>query len=441
MKRLALVVSDPSLRADLQRTARAAGYAVQFLPADAVSARVGADAVIVDVAGPRDLQILESFRREAPDIPVIAIGSDSSFEAIARARRAGAREFLRKPFEVTTLERVLAVAMPPEPTSGAERFFTREPAVLRLLAEVERAAATEATIRIRGESGTGKELLARWIHRHSLRRAGPFVVVGCAGLSESLAESELLGHERGAFTGAIDARPGQVRASSGGTLVLDDVSELAATLQPKLLRVLQEREVTSVGSSLPSPVDLRVVATTRCNLVEEVAAGRFREDLFYRLDVIEFEIPPLRERPNDIELLAKAMLQAFARRQGDEPPQLGDDALAALRAHPFRGNVRELSNLMRRATILFAGREIDAETLLAHGPARAVQAGSIDSLNLRELERDAVIRALAAHDGNRTRAAKALGISVRTLRNKIRLYELNDESRLDPATPAGWVSV
>lgn len=442
MRHVTLIVGDPALRADLQRAVRATGYTAEA-PASRETAlesvRGRTDAVLIDVERPEDLDIIASLRKSRSSLPIIAFGSDSRLASLVEARRAGAGQLLRKPFDVDLLEKALASATR-GPATSSEPFLTRDPRMMRLLADLERAAITSATIRIQGESGTGKDLLARFVHRASLRRAGPFVVVSAGGLSETLAESELFGHERGAFTGAVEARAGQLRTASGGTLVLDDVCDLAPSLQPKLLRVLQEREVTALGASTPEPVDLRLVVTTQKDLRAEVEAGRFREDLFFRLDVIEFQIPPLRERPDDVELLANVMLERFSLEQGTPPPRLNDVALAALRSHPFRGNVRELENLMRRATILFGDREIDPEILLAQGPSRTAAPRAIDSLNLRELERDAIVRALEARGGNRTQAANELGISVRTLRNKIRLYEIPVETRGKAATPAAWVS-
>jgi two-component system response regulator FlrC len=296
----------------------------------------------------------------------------------------------------------------------------------RVLERAAAAAATEATVLITGESGTGKDLLARWIHRSSPRRSGPFVTVNCAALPEGLAESELFGHERGAFTGALDARPGQIALAGGGTLLLDEVNEAPPSLQPKLLRVLQEREVHPVGGLAPRAVDLRILATTQRELRAEVAAGRFREDLFYRLDVIVLRIPPLRERPADVPELARALLARLAAAHGAEPPRLGERALRELARQPLRGNVRELANLMRRAVVLAPGREVELERLLERRPPAAPPARGLleGTLNLRELERRAILRSLAESGGNRTEASRALGISVRTLRNKIRAYGL-----------------
>jgi DNA-binding NtrC family response regulator len=429
---LAQIRSD-GLRADVLAVARAAGYRT----AEAASTRealqcldeVGARGAIVEVDDPSGLRAIEALREAAPHLAIIAIGDEPGVERVVEAFRRGAQDFLRKPFDIASLERALARHLPaPGEASDAEPFLARDPAMLRLLAQLEKAAVSDATIRMVGESGTGKDRLARRIHSLSPRRRGAYVVVNCAALPSALAESELFGHARGAFTGAHRARVGQIAAADGGTLVLDEVGDLSLGLQPKLLRVLQERELTPVGSRSPLPVDLRVVATSQRELDGEVAAGRFREDLYYRLDVIRLRVPPLRERRQDIPLLAEAFLERFARAAGEEPARLGSDALAELSSRPFRGNVRELENLMRRAALLFPGRDVDLWRLERPG-AQGVQGAQASralplSLDLREVERSTICRALTLTGGNRTAASRALGISVRTLRNKIQRYQL-----------------
>ncbi len=428
--RVLIVEAHAALAHELLRVLRAAGFAAEAaagLPrALETLAAGGFDAVLVDVSSDAGLTAVDAVRARAPEVAVIAVGAEPAVERVVEAMRRGAVDFLRKPFALAALERALGAVESArrEPREDAA-LITADPAMGRLLEELRKAAATEATIRIVGESGTGKELLARLVHRASRRRGGPQVLVNCGGLQASLAESELFGHERGAFTGAVEPRSGQIAAASGGTLVLDEVADLALGLQPKLLRVIQEREVVPLGASQPRPVDLRIVATTQRDLGTEVAAGRFREDLYYRLDVISFRVPPLRERRGDVPLLARAFLERFARSVGGEPPALGERALEELAGLPYRGNVRELENLMRRAAVLFPGREVDVARLRAPGPA-AVTAlpEGLRSLNLRELKRAAIERSLVESRGNRTLASRALGINVRTLRNKIRLYGL-----------------
>lgn len=425
-----VAVSDPKLREDVLAVVRAAGYVPSEAggPEEAISRlpELSVDAVLVDADEERSADAISDLGAAAPGAAVVVIGASPSVDRVVGALRRGARDFLRKPFDVADLERALARATgrPPPPPLDAT-FRTADPRTLRMLAQLESAAATEATIRLVGESGTGKDALARLVHLHSPRRGGPFVVVACAGLPRSLAETELFGHVRDAFSDAGRARTGRLAAAHGGTLVLDEVADLAPALQPKLLRVLQEREIVPVGGRAPRHVDLRVVATTRRDLAAEVAAERFREDLYYRLDVVTLAVPPLRERPDDIPLLAGELLERFARSFGEEPAELGPEAVRALQARPFRGNVRELENLMRRAALLFPGRPVEVERLdapLARG-GDGLPSG-LRALNLRDLERAAIARSLQVAGGNRTLASRALGISVRTLRNKIRLYEL-----------------
>ncbi len=432
MHRLLIVEPDAGFREELARSLRRSGYRVEAVGGiDAAAARVsgrGFEVAVADGSGPAGLQRLRRLRRLDPGLGVVAVLAAPSVEEVVEAMRAGARDVLRKPFSLRRLEEAVRTGLRAgRPAAPRVRIDTRDPGMQRLLEQAEAAAATEATVHITGESGTGKELLARFVHARSARSEGPLSVVNCAALPEELAESELFGHERGAFTGAVSSRLGQIAAADGGTLVLDEVAEAGPRLQPKLLRVLQEREVHPVGALSPVPVDLRVVVTTQRDLAREVAAGRFREDLFFRLDVIRLPVPPLRERPADIPLLAERFLERFAAQAGVDPPALDGEGLSRLARHPFRGNVRELENLMRRAVVLFPGARVEVERLLAphaRPPGAGWPAGAPETLNLKELEQMAIRRSLERCGGNRTLASRALGISVRTLRNKIRLYGL-----------------
>ena len=431
MHRVLIVESDPGLREELARALRRSGYRVEAVDGvEAAATRLagrGFDAVLVDGSGPSGPRRLRRLGRLSADLGLIAVLAAPSVEEAVEAMRAGARDVLRKPFALPRLEDAVRTAVRARrPVAPRVRIETRDPGMHRLLEQAEAAAATEATVHITGESGTGKELLARFVHARSARSEGPLSVVNCAALPEELAESELFGHERGAFTGAVASRLGQIAAADGGTLVLDEIAEAGPRLQPKLLRVLQEREVHPVGSLRPVPVDVRVVVTTQRDLAREVAAGRFREDLFFRLDVIRLAVPPLRERRADIPLLAGIFLERFAAQAGVELPELDREGLDRLARHPFRGNVRELENLMRRAVVLFPGARVDVERLLAPGARSAPPAAGAEpeTLNLKELERMAIRRSLERCGGNRTLASRVLGISVRTLRNKIRLYGL-----------------
>ncbi len=434
MQRVLICEAHAGLRGELARAVRGAGYAAEPAAggAEALARAAGLvfDAALVAVAGAEDLALLERLAALPRAPALLATGSDPSVELAVGAMKRGARDFLRRPVALRAVEAALRAALAPAERRDDELavpvLATGDPGMQRLLERAEAAAATEATVLITGESGTGKDLLARLIHRRGARRAGPFVTVNCAALPEALAESELFGHERGAFTGAFESRAGQIAAANGGTLLLDEVNETPPALQPKLLRVLQEREVLPVGGVVPRAVDVRILATTQRDLRGEVRAGRFREDLYYRLDVIVLRIPPLRERPADVPLLARTLLARYAAAHGSDPPRLGERALRELSRHEFRGNVRELANLMKRAVVLAPGREVELERLLERraAPGPAARGPLEGTLNLRELERRAILRSLAESAGNRTEASRTLGISVRTLRNKIRAYGL-----------------
>jgi DNA-binding NtrC family response regulator len=292
---------------------------------------------------------------------------------------------------------------------------------------------------VSGESGTGKELFARFLHENSSRRSAPFVAVNCASLPEGLLESELFGHEKGSFTGAVNRKLGKFELAEGGTILLDEISEMAGSLQAKLLRVLQENEIDRVGGKRPVPVNVRVVATTNRDMAEHIKKGDFREDLFYRLNVIPLKIPPLRERPEDIMLLAQYFLEVYATENNRSDLKLSEETKRLMMSQPWPGNVRELQNTMERAVLLSAGGVITPQALLvedgmtapvaaaAGGGGGAPASGGADALGLpptlKEAERLMIDRALTHTDGNRTHAAKILGISVRTLRNKLNEYK------------------
>ena len=417
---------DDALRGAIQSTLEASGWRVVARPTistldDALARRVRA--AVVELADPEALATVERWTGRDAEVAIVGLLPDRDLERAVRAIKHGVREVLAKPFGAEALDEVLATVRAQGAASrGTCPILTVDPEMLALLREAERVAASEATVHIRGENGTGKDRLARWIHACSRRRDEAMVVVNCTALPQNLAESELFGHERGAFTGAVESRTGQIRSADRGTLVLDQIEELDPKIQPVLLRVLQEREVTPVGGGAARPVDVRVVSTSQRSLREEVARGRFREDLLYRLDVIALALPPLRDRPADIPLLAEHFLSRFAQRAGVDPPRLGAAARHALQRYAFPGNVRELENLMRRAVVWMPGEEIDVERLVKGRIQSADR--SLETLNLRELERRAVARALCEFQGVRVRAAEALGISERTLRNKIRIYGL-----------------
>jgi two-component system, NtrC family, response regulator AtoC len=386
------------------------------------------------------LQVMQGVREHSPETAVIFLTAYGTVSEAVQAIKEGACDYLMKPVSFDRLreaaERVLssvrassAAAKQPGVGGPATNLIGRSPAFARLLEKTRQVARTGVDVLIEAESGTGKELVARLIHQESARRAGPFVAVNCSAFPEHLLESELFGHVRGAFTGANIAKPGKFELAGGGTILLDEVGEMPLALQPKLLRVLQEREVDPLGSTRTVPLDVRVVATTNRPLRAGIAAGEFRSDLYYRLNVVPLSIPPLRERREDILELAEHFLRKHAPGAG-EAYRIAPELAAGLRAHDWPGNVRELENFIRRALALSTGRALGGE-LLAHLEASpesprapAIEAG----VSLRDAERELLERTLEATGGNRTRAAELMGVSLRTVRNKIRDYGLPPRS-------------
>ena len=306
------------------------------------------------------------------------------------------------------------------------QLITQDQRMGELIQLAKTVASSKATVLIQGESGTGKEGLAKLIHESSSRASRPFVAINCAAIPDNLLESELFGHERGAFTGAVGAKAGKFELANGGTLLLDEISEMDIRLQAKLLRVLQEGEVDRIGSRKPSPVDVRIVATTNRNLADEVRAGRFREDLFYRLNVVNLTIPALKDRIGDVKILTEHFLGIYGSRNAVAVNQISDRALELLNSHIFPGNVRELENLVERAVITAHDGLITEKDIQIPRPSQsavnAAMAGSggwQPGRTLIQIEQQVILDALQYHSGNRTHTAKALGISIRTLRNKL----------------------
>jgi DNA-binding NtrC family response regulator len=402
-----------------------------------------------------------------PERPlVVMITGYGSIESAVACMRAGAFDYLLKPFAGSQIDVIMRKAQSYLQLVRVNRLLNdddadkdgalvgRSPAMMRLRQLVERVAPTDATVLITGESGTGKEMISREFFRRSPRRKEPFIKVNCAAVSQTLIESEFFGHERGAFTGATERREGRFELAHNGTLLLDEVSEIPAALQAKLLRVLQEREFERVGGSRTIKVNVRILATSNRDLLSHVNRGEFRQDLYYRLNVFPVHVPPLRERPDDIPLLADYFLQRFTRKHGIRCTGFSDSACATLLTYRWPGNVRELQNTVERAVILSeSGRPVSAVALglpvdlepAASGtpmpwisgppleevepaiPAGVASAGGLTDatgqvLRLEELEKRAISAALRQTSGNRTQAAEVLGISIRTLRNKLQEY-------------------
>ncbi|BCM85671.1 sigma-54-dependent transcriptional regulator [Methylobacterium indicum] len=394
----------------------------------------GADLVMVDVSLPIRV-LVTALADERIRTPVVACGTGTDAKAAVAAIQAGAKEYIPLPPDPELIAAVLeAVA------SDARSFVWGDPSMERVVKLAEQVARSDASVLITGESGTGKEVLARHVHARSNRAQKPFVSVNCAAIPDALLESELFGHEKGAFTGAVARRIGRFEEASGGTLLLDEISEMDVRLQAKLLRALQERVIDRVGGTQPVKVDIRVLATSNRNLAEEARKGTFREDLLYRLNVVNLRLPPLRDRPADILALAEHFARKYAEANGLAARPLSAEARRLVTQSLWPGNVRELENTLHRAVLLASGPEIDADAIrspegdafstgaIALGAAaRAVQTAEAVTRgfvgrSLADVERDLILDTLDHCLGNRTHAAKILGISIRTLRNKLNEY-------------------
>jgi len=396
------------------------------------------DLVLCDLA--HDVgAVVRALAAERMAVPVVACGTNDDPDAAVQAIRDGAREFLPLPPDPDLIAAILEAA-----SGESHALVVRDPVMAATVRRTELVAKSEASILISGESGTGKEVIARHIHRRSRRAGGPFVALNCAAMPENLLESELFGHEKGAFSGAIARRVGKFEAADHGTLLLDEISEMDIRLQAKLLRALQEREIDRLGGSAPVKVDVRILATTNRDLPAEVARGRFREDLYFRLNVVSLRVPALRERTADIAALAEHFARRYAEVNGLPFRPLSHAALLRLTSHTWRGNVRELENTLHRAVLLAEGTEIDLPAIelapsgIAGDPPQRTQGQGIASLvgrRMEEVERDLIIETLGHTLGNRTHAATILGISIRALRNKLRDYAAQGVSV--PAPGAG----
>ncbi|MFI5306978.1 MAG: sigma-54-dependent transcriptional regulator [Polyangiales bacterium] len=396
------------------------------------------------------LGLLQRGKQIAPATAFVVMTAFGSIDTAVEAIKLGAENYLTKPIDVAALSALVARAMEKhalatetvrlrgllEERLAFDNIVGNHPSMQRLFKLLAQVARSRATILIHGETGTGKELVAAAVHRHSPRREGPFVRLNCASLAETLLESELFGHEKGAFTGAIARRQGRFEQADGGTLFLDEVSEIPPPLQVKLLRFLQEKEFERVGGNQTLRVDVRIVAATNRELGELVKQGRFREDLFYRLNVVQIELPPLRARRSDIPLLAEHFMRVHAKANGFEIKRLTDGAVRALMAYPWPGNVRELENVMERAVVLTTSDTIDVE----HLPAltSSAQADSLQVLvpgvTLAELERAAILQALEAASGSTQRAADMLGISRRKVQYRLKEWGVQNRGDADEGT-------
>lgn len=396
------------------------------------------DLLITDMKMPvmTGAELLSRVRELYPQLPVIMITAYGTIEQAVDAMKNGAFDFITKPFSAEDLADVVSRAVNPSkrPAPSKETrstasgdslaIVTNDPAFKRVLEIAVNVASSSASVFIQGESGTGKELIARLIHTSS-SRPGPFVAVNCAALPENLLESELFGHEKGSFTGAVGTKVGKFEQASGGTLLLDEISEMELSLQAKLLRVLQEREVDRVGGQKPIPVDVRVVATSNKDIRQLVGKGKFREDLYYRLNVIPLYVPPLSQRQGDIKLLLEHFVRCFS---NGIPKKLSSELIRRLEEYNWPGNVRELQNACQRAVLLASGESLEVEHFLLGALPEGDTSRGGDTLLLQpglsvaEAEKRLIFETLRATGNNKTKAAELLGISIRTLRNKLHEY-------------------
>jgi len=444
--RILVAEDDLETHDDWRETLAAWGYSVDV-------ARDGVEALelindrqpqilLADLRMPRKdgLQLLRDIHEMGIFLPTIIISGQGDVPDAVEAIKLGAVDYLRKPVDPPHLRQMLHnlaenVVMRDENVSLRRRLAEvgelgqlvgRSPAMRKVLATIERIADASASVVITGESGTGKELVARTIHRLSSRSANPYIGVNCAAMPETLMESELFGHERGAFTGADRRREGCFEAANGGTLLLDEITEMKVELQPKLLRVLEEQRVRRLGGNSEVPLDVRVLAASNRDIAQAVREGKLREDLFYRLNVFTIELPPLRERSDDLPILVQDFVLHYAARNNKTLVGVDDEALAALHAHPWPGNVRQLRNVIERASVICQGRVIRRPDLPQEFQSISKVEGGYVKLRvgstLEEMEKELIARTIEFSDGNKTRAAQILGVSTKTLYNKLERY-------------------
>ncbi len=445
-ERILVVDDEPATCAALSDLLRDEGYAVETASDGAQALELtesfGPALVLTDLRMPGmdGLELMQRVRADDPSRPVVVMTADDSIDTAVAAMRQGATDYLRKPIHADELMVVLSRALEESrlraEASQLRHRLTERGAIKKIIGSsvvmqrmfdlILQVAPSKASVLITGESGTGKELIAEALHEHSPRASGPFVKLHCAALAETILESELFGHERGAFTGAAERRDGRFQQANGGTLFLDEIGEISPAIQVKLLRVLQERKLERVGGNQTHRIDVRILAATNRDLTKMVEEGRFREDLYYRLNVVAVEAPSLREREADIALLAMYFLRKFAAENGRSITRFSDEALVAMGRYRWPGNVRELENAVERAVVLCTGEAIRAADLPPQivAPASPADSGpAIPGATLAELERHAILETLAFTGGSTSRAAEILGISPRKIQYKLREYQ------------------
>jgi two-component system response regulator FlrC len=444
-----LIVDDePSMRMALSESLISCGYSVD-------TAIDGQDAliklsknnfklVITDLRMPKlgGMEVLKSIKRDSPGTHVIVITAYGTINTAIEAMKEGASEFIMKPFSLEDLEGVVKAVLhtSEQDASTSEaitspkdnrELITRDPGMLSLLDMLQSVARSKSTVLIQGESGTGKELIARYIHRNSNRSHMPFIAINCAAVPHNLLESEMFGYEKGAFTGAAQRRMGKFELADRGTLLLDEISEMDIQLQAKLLRAIQESEIDRLGGRDPIPVDVRIIATTNSDLKRDIKEKKFREDLYYRLNVIPARIPSLRDRKGDIPILADYFLTKYAKINHKKKPKVVNEAFNFLNQYHWPGNVRELENVMERAVLISNEGHILPEHLVLeqdekYSSSQIPAPICSGNITLREMEKNLIFETLKGLKGNKTKASQMLGISVRTMRNKLNEYKMEN---------------
>jgi two-component system response regulator FlrC len=445
-----VVDDDPSMRMALSESLLSCGYEVETAVdgADALKkfSKGKYDVVITDMRMPKvgGMEVLRSVKKISPEVHVIVITAYGTVNTAVSAMKEGASDFIMKPFSLEDLESVVKnvfasngegqgeLRAKEETQSSFKEIITCDKKMNSLLELLKCVSKSKSSVLIQGESGTGKELFARYIHRHSNRSHMPFIAVNCAAVPHTLLESEMFGYEKGAFTGALQRRLGKFELADGGTLLLDEISEMDMQLQAKLLRAIQEGEIDRLGGRETIPVNVRIIATTNSDLKKDIAEKKFREDLYYRLNVIPVTIPPLRNRMSDILLLGDYFLKKYSGLSGSTCPVVSEGAMTLLKNYTWPGNVRELENIIERAVLLVNGGEIREEHLhLETGEKKFFEDAAPPDVyfkgsTLWEVEKNLIFETLREVDGNKTKASKILGISVRTMRNKLNEYKMSD---------------
>lgn len=421
MKSILVVDDDQPLRTALKEAVTRMGYEVQVSenPIEALKKMetIRPSMIITDMKMPKmdGLTFIREVRKKSGDMPILVITGFATVENAVGSMKEGVCDYLMKPFSFQDLTKTVSTILS-RSSDRSHDVITKNENMKNLLQLAGSVAASDITVLLLGESGTGKELLSRYIHKASRRCKKPLIAVNCAAIPDNLLESELFGYEKGAFTGAVEKKIGKFELAHGGTILLDEIGEMTATLQAKLLRVLQEREIDRVGGKEPVAVDVRVIATTNRDLEKEMAEGRFREDLFYRLSVFPIELPPLRDRTEDIKVLSEHFARKYSGEMKKSFSGFTDEALDFLRSRKWRGNIRELQNSIHRAVLISKKGMIDTDDFMLQ--QRISQSPAYAS-SIRDMEMDLIMKTLEDTKGNKTQAARLLGVSVRTIRNKL----------------------